>query len=128
MCGGQVANTPSAVGSRCRPGFSESERSNEDKALDRGMITQGEAEPRKTDTENPDVSEEMKLAFGRNCKAARAQTGMSQGQLAALTRFPQSMVSNIEAGRVNLTIQTMVTIAKALQVELTQLVGTSTQK
>ena len=74
------------------------------------------------------ISDEMKVTFGQNCKAARLQAGMSQGQLAALLRFPQSMLSNIESGRVNITIQTMVSIARALQVELAQLVGTPPQK
>ena len=89
------------------------------------MTAEHEMAPLRTDA---DVSEEMKVAFGRNCKAARAQAGLSQGQLAALVKFPQSMLSNIEAGRVNLTIQTMVTIARALQVELAQLVGNSARK
>ncbi len=47
---------------------------------------------------NMDILDKMKLTFGRNCKDARAQAGLSQGQLAALAHFPQSMLSNIEAG------------------------------
>lgn len=89
------------------------------------MTAKPETMPPKSDAE---ISDEMKITFGRNCKAARAHAGLSQGQLAALVRFPQSMLSNIEAGKVNLTLQTMVTIARALQVDLAQLVGSTTRK
>lgn len=75
-----------------------------------------------------DLSEETRITFGKNCKAARIKARLSQGQLAALIRFPQSTLSRIEAGRVNMTLQSMVTIAQALQVDLTKLIGKSTPK
>lgn len=125
MCDRQDANGIQTPPCRCPLGLLESKTVNEDKGLGSDMATEHETAMAKSDAA---ISDEMKVTFGQNCKAARLQAGMSQGQLAALLRFPQSMLSNIESGRVNITIQTMVSIARALQVELAQLVGTPPQE
>lgn len=125
MCVGRDANGMQKAPFRCPPGLLESKIINEDKGLGCDMTTEHETAMAKSDAS---ISDEMKVAFGRNCRAARLQAGMSQGQLAALIGSPQSMLSNIEAGKVNITIRTMVTIAHALQVELSQLVGSPSEK
>lgn len=71
-----------------------------------------------------DISERMRMIFGENCKAARKAAGLSQAALGSRTGFPQTMVSEIELGKVNITLQTMVLIAKALNVELSALIAT----
>ena len=73
-----------------------------------------------------DVSEETRIAFGRNCKAARIEARMSQSTLADLAGIPQSRLSKIEQGKVNITLGTMVAIAKVVKHDLGYLLRAGT--
>jgi transcriptional regulator with XRE-family HTH domain len=60
------------------------------------------------------VSEEMRLLFGRNCKAARIEAGLSQVDVAERTGIPQPRISMIELGKVNITLETMMILARVV--------------
>ncbi len=62
------------------------------------------------------VYEIEKLA--KNLKAARQKKGLSQRALSALAGVPQSHISKIESGVVNLTLSSLTAIANALDLEL----------
>ena len=49
------------------------------------------------------VSEEMRLLFRQNCKAARIKAGLSQETVSERTGIPQPRISMIELGKVNIT-------------------------
>lgn len=51
-------------------------------------------------------------------KAARAKKGLSQRALSARAGVPQSHISKIESGAVNLTVSSLTAIANALDLEL----------
>lgn len=53
-----------------------------------------------------------------NLKAAREKKGLSQRALSALAGVPQSHISKIESGVVNLTLSSLTAIANALDLEL----------
>ncbi len=53
-----------------------------------------------------------------NLKAARERKGLSQRALSALAGVPQSHISKIENGAVNLTLSSLTAIANALDLEL----------
>ncbi len=55
------------------------------------------------------------LTVGESVRIVRELQGLSQNQLAALTRIPQSTISAIENGRVNLGIERAKVLARALQ-------------
>ncbi len=71
-----------------------------------------------------DLSDKKKVlrAIGQNIRAIRQRKEMSQQLLASLCGFEKSNMSRIEAGRSNVTILTLLKIAKALKVELKDLV------
>lgn len=52
--------------------------------------------------------------FGKQLRAARMAAGLSQAALGTLTGLGQAHVSQIELGRVNVTIETMVLLAHAV--------------
>ena len=56
------------------------------------------------------------LWFGKNLKRIRARKGMSQGAIARSLGVGRSFITNIENGKTNLTLATIVRIAKALGV------------
>jgi len=64
---------------------------------------------------------DVKERFGRAVKAARVEKGLSQEELAARIDADQAYVSRIEAGRMNVTLETAEQIADALEVELEML-------
>jgi transcriptional regulator with XRE-family HTH domain len=51
-------------------------------------------------------------------KAARREKGLSQRGLSDLAGVPQSHISKIETGRVNLTVSSLTAIANALDLEI----------
>ena len=53
-----------------------------------------------------------------NLKAARKSKGLSQRALAQLAGVPQSYISKIESGRIDLRLSSLVDIARALDMEL----------
>ena len=66
---------------------------------------------------------DVKERFGRAVKAARVEKGLSQEELAARIDADQAYVSRIEAGRMNVTLETAEQIADALEVELEMLLA-----
>ncbi|MEO5644244.1 MAG: helix-turn-helix transcriptional regulator [Bacteroidia bacterium] len=59
---------------------------------------------------------------GRNIKAIRDKKGVSQTELADLCGFERSTTNRIESGGSNVTAKTLLKIAKALDVPVTELV------
>lgn len=57
-------------------------------------------------------------AFAQMIKAAREKKGLSQRALAAKTGVPQSHISKVEAGAVDLQTSSLIEIARALDLEL----------
>ncbi|MEL6818211.1 MAG: helix-turn-helix transcriptional regulator [Pseudomonadota bacterium] len=66
---------------------------------------------------------DVKERFGRAVKAARVEKGLSQEELAMRIDADQAYVSRIEAGRMNVTLETAEQIADALEVELEMLLA-----
>ncbi|MBO6640318.1 MAG: helix-turn-helix transcriptional regulator [Roseitalea sp.] len=58
----------------------------------------------------------IKARFGRAVRARRIAAGMSQEELALRLDADQAYVSRIEAGRMNVTLETVAAIAAALGV------------
>ncbi len=58
------------------------------------------------------------IAFGENLRARRLQLGLTQAQLAELTGSRQHYISEIETGQVNLTLETMTTLCRALGLDV----------
>ena len=56
----------------------------------------------------------MPNEFGKNLRAARIRTGLTQAEVAKRTGLTQQYVSVVEAGRQNLTLSTMTTLADAI--------------
>jgi len=67
------------------------------------------------------MSEEAQK-LGRNLKRIRTKKGISQGDMVRLLDMPKSFVSSIENGKTNPTLATITRIAKALKVEIKDLV------
>ena len=67
---------------------------------------------------------DVKERFGRAVKAARVEKGLSQEELAMRIDADQAYVSRIEAGRMNVTLETADQIAEALEVRLDTLLVT----
>jgi transcriptional regulator with XRE-family HTH domain len=72
-------------------------------------------------SEAESVSRDVRLLFGQNCRAARVKAGLSQEEISIRTGIPQPRVSRIEQGKQNLTIDTMIILAKALGRDLAYL-------
>ena len=69
---------------------------------------------------NIDHSPHPKLvAIGEQLKAAREAKGLSQRALGTRTGLPQSHISQIENAAIDLRITSLVTLAHALDLELT---------
>lgn len=60
--------------------------------------------------------------IGQNISKIRKRRGMTQLDLAAATGMEENAVGRIETGRTNPTVKTLLRIAKALEVPLTELV------
>jgi transcriptional regulator with XRE-family HTH domain len=65
--------------------------------------------------------EAIRMLVGANCKAARIKAGLSQAAVSERTGIPQSRVSMIEQGVVNLTLDTMTLLAGVLDLEVIDL-------
>ena len=61
---------------------------------------------------------DSKKKIGKLIKAARKQRNLTQKELGEILGLAESTVTNYEAGRQNLTLDTLDKIAEALQVEL----------
>jgi transcriptional regulator with XRE-family HTH domain len=73
------------------------------------------------------VSEKMRMLFGQNCKAARVKAGLSQEIVAARTGIPQPRISKIELGKVNITLETMMILARVVNQDLLELLRQTTK-
>jgi DNA-binding XRE family transcriptional regulator len=60
------------------------------------------------------VREALQLAFGENFRRARMKAGLTQHDIEAHTGIKQAYVSQVESGRINLTLATMITFALAV--------------
>lgn len=56
--------------------------------------------------------------FADTLRDAREQKGLSQRQLSALSGVPQSHISKIENGGVDLRMSSLIALARALELEL----------
>jgi transcriptional regulator with XRE-family HTH domain len=59
---------------------------------------------------------DIRLVFGKNVRRFRTQAQLSQEELGARLDADQAYVSRLEAGQVNVTIDTLAAVAKALSV------------
>jgi transcriptional regulator with XRE-family HTH domain len=66
---------------------------------------------------------DIKARFGRAVRARRAALGISQEELALRIGADQAYVSRIEAGRMNVTLETAQAIAAALEADVTALLA-----
>jgi len=60
-------------------------------------------------------------AFGENIRKLREQRNLSQEVLCDLAELSKNQIGNIERGEVNTTISTAYAIAKALNLEVSEL-------
>jgi transcriptional regulator with XRE-family HTH domain len=64
------------------------------------------------------TKEELQKIVGNKIKEARIEKNITQQELAAICNFEKSSMSRIEAGRTNITLHTLYTIAKALNLDM----------
>lgn len=77
-------------------------------------------------TDFPPEIARVLLAFGKNMKAGREATGLSQQQLAERSGLSMSVITGVEQGRrTNPTLSTLLAIANTLGMTLDELVGRS---
>lgn len=65
--------------------------------------------------------EDLLIAIGRNIKKIREEKNISQAELAARCNYEKSNMSRIESGKTNLTIGTLLNIAKSLDTTIINL-------
>lgn len=63
------------------------------------------------------------VTFGRRVRTRRTLKGYSQEKLAELAGFHTTYVSSVERGERNVTLLTILRLAKALKVDPAELVG-----
>jgi transcriptional regulator with XRE-family HTH domain len=68
-------------------------------------------------------NEKYLLAFGENLKRLRKAKGMSQEKLALATEVDYQQIYRIEHGKINTTISTILSIARALNVHPKELLN-----
>ncbi|MBF0576435.1 MULTISPECIES: helix-turn-helix domain-containing protein [unclassified Dysgonomonas] len=66
--------------------------------------------------------EDLLIAIGRNIKKIREEKNISQAELAARCNYEKSNMSRIESGKTNLTIGTLLNIAKSLDTTIINLI------
>ena len=62
---------------------------------------------RRETRESDPRSEELRVAFGRRCREARINKGLSQHEVAAVSGITQANIAKIERGQKNITLETM---------------------
>jgi len=75
------------------------------------MVTKDD--PREARETGP-LSKELRVALGNNFREARTRKGMSQQQIAAATGITQGRIARIELGQVNVTLETIMRIARVV--------------
>ena len=68
-----------------------------------------------------DAPDAMRALFGENFHTARIKCGLTQNDIEALTGIKQAYISQIECGRQNPTLATMVALALAVEKPIHQL-------
>jgi transcriptional regulator with XRE-family HTH domain len=68
-------------------------------------------------------SKELRVAVGGSIRDLRVEKGISQKQLGRLCNFSPSFPSQLECGLRMASIQTLILIAKALQISVTEIVA-----
>jgi transcriptional regulator with XRE-family HTH domain len=64
------------------------------------------------------ISEQQRKEFGLCLRAARDKAGITQSQLSEMTGVQQKHISKIEHGKINVTLDTMTILAKALDLDV----------
>jgi DNA-binding XRE family transcriptional regulator len=64
------------------------------------------------------AGEAMQILFGENLRLARLKAGLTQQELAAKANIRQAHVSQIEGGKLNPMLMTMVALAEAVGKDL----------
>lgn len=64
---------------------------------------------------------DIKKILGKNIRKYRKVSNMSQGDLANIIESYQTYISDIEMGKKNITLDTIQSIAKALDVDVVDL-------
>lgn len=67
------------------------------------------------------MKNESAIKLGKAIKRMREQKKMSQGDICRATEFDRAYMSNIEAGKGNPTLTTITKLAKALGVQVGEL-------
>ena len=70
---------------------------------------------------DPQILLTYRKKFGENLKELRVLKGVTQNELAGLSNIEKTAISRIENGRTNITLNTAVTIALSLEVDLVDL-------
>jgi transcriptional regulator with XRE-family HTH domain len=71
---------------------------------------------------------DIRLLFGKNVRRFRTQAQLSQEELGARLDADQAYVSRLEAGQINVTIDTLASVAKALMVTPASLLEVSSSR
>lgn len=77
--------------------------------------------PEPSDSE--DMSAELRATFGANFKAARLAAGVSQEAVADSAGLGRAHISRIEAGSINITLETASKLAVAVGADARDLLG-----
>lgn len=81
--------------------------------------------PEEPPRSDPPLSGDLRSVFGRNLRAARRKAGLTQAELGERTGLTQQYVSHVEAGHQNITIETMVALARIVGQEVSDLLRRS---
>lgn len=67
--------------------------------------------------------DEILVRFGANLRAARERSGLTQAAFGREIGMDQSYLSRIEQGTVNLTVETMVQLANAVNADVLEMMA-----
>ena len=67
------------------------------------------------------IPDDSRSVFGANLRTARIKVGLTQAQLAERTGLTQQYVSWVEAGRANITLATMTSLARVVREDVSEL-------
>ena len=76
------------------------------------------AGPEGNGVETPALAHQLRIAFARNLRRARADTGLAQDELATLSGLPAPIVAQIEDGVRDPRLRDMAALASAVRREL----------
>lgn len=66
---------------------------------------------------------DLLIRIGKNIRKIRESKKLNQAELAALCNYEKSNMSRIESGKTNLTIGTLLTISRALDTTIIELLA-----